>query len=118
VFLLTFVNDNVIRDNEVKSWIDNEEYFAGIKNGENVFIAFVDGKNRYIGFHEFNFIKIPHDYKDLENKDDYEYDVQFVIISRNHPILKRDIKHYLDIKDINHIYTKEYIKNVLLRNFD
>jgi hypothetical protein len=115
---LTFVNDNLIRDNQVKEWIDNEEYFAGVKNGENVYIAFIDGKTSYSGFHDFNFIKLPHDYKDLESKDDYEYDIKFLIISRNHPILKRDIKHYLSIKDINHIYTKEYLKNVLLENLD
>jgi hypothetical protein len=113
VFLLTFVNDNVIRDNEVKEWIDNEEYFAGVKNGENVYMAFVDGKIVYSGFFEFNFIKIPH-----ENKDDNENDIKFLIIARDNPIVSGDIKHYLSIKDINHIYTKEYLRNVLLENLD
>lgn len=115
---MTFVNDNYIDDSKVKEWIDNEEYFAGVKNGENVYIAFIDGKTSYSGFHEFNFIKVPHDYKGLERKDDYEYDIRFLIIARDNPIVGGDIKHFLDIKDINHIYTKEYLRNVLLENLD
>lgn len=115
---MTFVNDNLIREHQVKDWIDNEEYFAGVKNGENVYIAFVDGKTSYNGFYEFNFIKNPHDYNDLEHNDDYEFDLEFVIISRYNPISKRRIKHYLDISDINHIYTKEYLRTSIFKEVD
>jgi hypothetical protein len=115
---ILFVNDNCIEEKDIKKWIDNDDYFAGVRNGEEVFIAFKDSGMRYTGFYEFNFIKIPHDYKELEKNDNYDFDLQFIIISRDNPIINRDIKHYLNFYEINHIYTKEYLKNVVLKNLD
>lgn len=98
---MTFINNNCILEKDVENWIDNEEFFAGIKNGEEVYAAFRHDKIAYSGLFTFYFTN--------EDK------LQLILETKPNEMIKESTKHYLKSSNINHIYTKEYLKNVVLK---
>jgi hypothetical protein len=94
-----FVNNNLVRESEIEKWVEEDgNYFAGIKKGEKALVAFEDYPNHYYGYFTVDF-EITQDKNDIKfNFKTYSY------------IRDMEIEHdKVDIANINHIYTKEFI---------
>jgi hypothetical protein len=93
---MIFINGKRIEYGWVNKLFKNNT-FAGIKNDEIVWIAYDKGFNDDCGFYKIHFKKI-------------KKDVEFSITkpNANYP---QYVEH-LNIKQINHIYTKNYLKTI------
>lgn len=96
---MVFINNNCVLKENFEYWLDGD-IFAGIKNGEEVYAAFRKAEVAYSGIFIFYF------------KNEYKFD--FILESKPNQMVKESTKHHLGLSNINHIYTKEYLKNVVL----
>jgi hypothetical protein len=99
---MTFINGKRIEYGWVNKLLKKDS-FAGIKNGEIVWIAYDKRFNDDCGFYRINFEK---------NKKDIEFS-----ISKPNGNYPQHVER-LNIKQINHIYTKDYLKKIDERDVD
>jgi hypothetical protein len=94
---MTFINGKRIEYGWVNKLFKNNT-FAGIKRGEVVWIAYDKSFNDDCGYYRINFNK---------TKNDLEF-----LITKPNPTHPQYVEH-LSLKQINHIYTKKYLKTIL-----